>query len=404
MENREIEWSDNIQSTDELRDEIAFQSWDIAILDSRLWWRQEAEELIGRFSIEVLYFDGDFVEIANQVQQRLPVIDEKEEEFASDELHDIDPKDPDENEDGPVRYIEKKVIEREEIRVEVEVPVKTYASIPNKLCFFLSLSPRSGATFIASNLAAAIATRQLFCTLLESPKSRVSLYDLLNVAMKKEDYESPFKYLEKQGFFPKGRDFFYNGVSFLLNHPGYTPQVGYESIIKLLYQIRSSICLFDISSSWNNEDMLSLLPEADHIFLVIDPEPALVERMAPPEGDEEPTPECQLVNKLIELRKQKQVEAHFLINKDNEGVDHQVLKDLPFKPLVYIPYFSPDQLYRSSWKGELLYQTQSDEIEDALFPILKEIIPQEYLYIDKVEKTNFLHKIKSLKEKFTSRG
>ncbi|WNC17904.1 hypothetical protein [Brevibacillus brevis] len=396
LEAHQIEWSENIQSFDELREEMGFSSWQVAIIDSRLWWQEEAKEILSRFAVDVISFDGDFEVVINQLHDYLPEKGEESEEI--DLAPETFPEVPEED-DTPVRYIEKRVIEEKEVRIEVQVPVKTYASIPSQLCYFISLSPRSGATFLAANLAAALATRQLHCTVLEYPKGRVSLYDLLNVGVKSENYEPPYKQLKEYGFFQKGKDFFYNGISFHLNHPSFPdPKVTYEDLLKMIYQIRSSINLFDISSFWNDPDFMTLLPEADHVFLVIDPDPALIERIAPPEEGVQPTPEHSLVQRLLELHKQKQIQVHFIINKDSNGVDHKVLRELPFSVLAYIPHFEPALVYQANWKGELLYEREKDLMEQHLQGLIKQIVPPEYFYLEKPEKQGLLDRIKFFKK------
>ncbi|WP_109688853.1 hypothetical protein [Tumebacillus permanentifrigoris] len=380
-----IQWSDNLQSEVELQGHLQAGRCDILILDPTLRWSQEANELARRHGADVLLFHGDLRDTANQIVRRIaPLLEASEEP-----LQPVRPTPPEAEEyDGPVRIIERekiveveKIIEKERIverQVRVAVPVHSYVSMQSKVCMFLNLTPRAGATFVTTTLATAVANRNLHCTLVEHPGNRPTLYDHLNVADLMPNYRPPFHVLE-YGALKKEAQLLYEGIAMYLNHPQLpNGDVSAEEITKLVYELRHSPFIFYDASFAQEGFDADIFDEFDHVFLVVDPEPVLLQRIMPPTDGAPPTEEYLLVRDLLRLEEEGKLRLHIVVNRDNAGVDQRLLLQcLPKKPLAHIPALSTKQLYKAAWEARLI--EVDDELDGSLMPILELLVPENFL-------------------------
>lgn len=358
---------------------------EILILDPTLWWSQEANELARRYRVEVLLFHGDLRDTANQVVRRIAPLLEAEEA----PIEPVRPVPTEEDEyQGPVRIIEKekiveveKIIEKERIverHVKVAVPVHSYVSMQSQVCMFMNLTPRAGATFLATTLATAIAKRTLHCTLIEHPGNRPSLYDHVNVMDLKPEYRPPFHVLE-YGNLKKEAELLYEGIAMYLNHPQMpNGDVSAEEVKKLIYELRHSPFIFYDASFTKEGFEMEIFDEFDHVFLVLDPDPVLLQRLMPPAPGAPPTEEYLMLRDLIKLEEQGEIQLHLVINRFTSGVDQRLLLQcLPKKPLANIPAQSTKALYKAAWEARLL--EVDDELDGALLPILELLVPSNFL-------------------------
>lgn len=72
FDNSNIEWEEFLADLDQLQDKIAYSEYDLAIVDEKIWWRDEAVSLLERRGVEVVEFKGDFEDILKLVQERIP--------------------------------------------------------------------------------------------------------------------------------------------------------------------------------------------------------------------------------------------------------------------------------------------------------------------------------------------
>lgn len=387
-----IEWSENLASADELQYLLSSGRHDLIILDPTLWWSQEASELAKRHNVEIVLFFGDLRDVGNLIVRRIaPLLEAKDEPVGP-----LRPVDPDEEERrGPVRIIEKekiveveKIIEKERIverQVKVAVPVHSYVSMQSKVCLVMNLTPRAGATFVASTLASAITSRSLHCTLVEHPANRPTLYDHLNVADLSPEYKPPFHVLG-HGALKKESELLYEGIAMYLNHPGMpNGEISQEEIRELIYELRHSpIILYDATfqPEFMTEDVLR---EFDHVFLVVDPDPVLLQRLLPPSEGRQATEEYYFLKELMMLQDEGHLDLHVVVNKDTSGVDHKLLNQcLPDKPLTHIGAQSVKNLYKAAWEARFL--EIDDELDGQLMPILRLLIPENFLRANEEEK------------------
>jgi hypothetical protein len=378
-----LEWSEHLESAAELRECLAEGRHDLFILDPGLWWSQEAGELASRHGVETVLFHGDIREVGNLIVRRIaPLLEAREET-----IEPIKPLTPEGEGRGPVRIIEKekiveveKVIEKERIverQVKVAVPVHSYVSMQSRLCLILNLTPRAGATFLATTLATAVAARQLHCTLFEHPTNRIALYDHLNVAEHLPEYRPALETYDT-GALKKDSEFLYQGIAMYLNHPGYPYQeTDPEEITKLLYQLRHSPYIF-YDASYHGESLVpELLAEFDDIFVVVEPDPVLLQRLMQPDAGPS-SEEYQLLQELLGMEEAGHFSLHLVVNKNNAGVDQKLLQEcLPKKPLAILPMQSAKAVSQAAWEARLI--EIDDELEDQLMPILKRIVPENFL-------------------------
>lgn len=78
-EDREIEWH-FITELDELREEISIANYDLVILDERIWWLDECKNLLEmQPKAHTVYFAGNFSEVFDQVNEKIEMLEEKDE-------------------------------------------------------------------------------------------------------------------------------------------------------------------------------------------------------------------------------------------------------------------------------------------------------------------------------------
>jgi hypothetical protein len=379
----QLDWSDNLDSMSQLEPLLTAGGADLFVLDPRLWWSQEANELARRHGVQVLLFNGNLRDVCNLILVRIAPLLE-----GQGERPQAIPQQPmSSTPDAPVQIIEReKIVEKERIiekekivEKKVAVPVHSYVSIPSQLCLVLNLTPRAGATFLSATLSAAIAARNLHVTLIEHPRNRAALYDQLNVSQLRTDYRPPLEVLEQNGLIKKESELFHKGISMYLNHPEIENRaVTFENIMRFIYQVRYAPIIFYDASFCDDEHMYELTSEFDQVFVVIDPDPVLIQRMMPPAAEIKPTREYQLLEHLVNLDRNNQCKLHLIVNRDNPGIDRRILEQcLPKKPLAYIPCYDPKVMYRAAWDAQLPFEP---EMERDIMPVLREVLPEAFLF------------------------
>lgn len=281
-----------------------------------------------------------------------------------------------------------------EIVKEKIVQVTKYVEVvlPSTFCIFISLTPRAGGTFLSSNLAVEISKRDIACSFYELPTNRPVIFDQLKIWNRDKPYIPGITQLETDGFISKENELSYQGVNWYINHPeDKSPQTTYEMLIRLLNQSRdSTVTLLDISSAADNPVVQDIMSEATHIFLVIDPDPVLIERIGPNSTNDKAkeTPEYNLLQRLVQMENRSKASVNLIVNKMNNGVDRKTLETvLPIKPIAYIPYFSPEDVYRASWEG-MFYSEIATDLDHNLLPIMKEILSID-IQAKKARKSSF---------------
>lgn len=279
------------------------------------------------------------------------------------------------NEVELARQDKVKEVVREKV---VEVTKYVEVVLPTTFCVFLNLTPRAGGTFLSSNLAVEIAKRDIACSFYELPTNRAVIFDHLKIWSREKPYIPGITQLEIDGFISKENILSYQKVNWYINHPEKsTSDTTYEMLVRLLNQSRdSTVTILDISSAADNPLAQDILAEATHIFLVIDPDPVLIERIGPNSTQDKAkeTSEYRLLQRLVEMETRSKTSVNLIVNKMNNGVDKKTLESvLPIKPIAYIPYFSAADVYRASWEGKFFSEKGAD-MDRNLVPIMKELL------------------------------
>lgn len=256
-----------IDSIDMLRDSIIYNEYDLAIVDEKIDYKDEAIQLFKKRGIKGLLFKGDFKEIEEKVKgfKGTQVVREEVQE---------------ENKEENVRIVNREIEVVKEVPViheivkekEIEVIREKYSSIASKSIGVVNLNIHAGATFISLNLAKLISEHEIITTLMQTHKGR--LYEELGLENKINDFYS-FHHTIYEGKRIEGnKSNIYKNISFIVPSDLYDiPNWDYGNMLKLLYSpVKNSLInIVDIGSEISEEYAQEVLNEMDMIIGVIDP-------------------------------------------------------------------------------------------------------------------------------------
>ncbi len=405
IDSEKINWEDNIKDIDDLREMFVFNTnFNLAIVDIKIFWKDEAVELLEKFNVPILYFEGDYEEIINKVLKVIPkepVIEEVPEE--KEEV----PED-----DRPVRYIEKPIYIEKTREVEVPRYKEIYTSIPKKTIFVGNLSKRAGSTFISTNLARMLSYNNILSLVIEHPLSAPYLFDYVGIytkLQKLKDSEEDIIYYSYQHEISKGKkiekdkEFIDDGIIWMAADPREEKikEFDYYKMMKLLYATKKpNITIFDCGDKLSDTKTKELYSEADMILVIIDPMPSDI------------LLNMKLLEEYIALKEDKGFPIEFVINKYTDGIKLKDLKDiLDIKPLSYIPAIDTELIHREIYKLRLPFDNEDikSELENPLYYILNKFIPAEYWTNTEIKQkenifTTFKNLITKSKEKLKDKG
>lgn len=282
-----------------------------------------------------------------------------------------------------IGYIEE--TKEKEIKEKI-VKVEKFSFMKKSTVAFASLTPCSGSSFLALNLAKA-ASSFINTSLIEIGNKNVSFYCDLDIKNKFENYNKEFVFYHDK-----------------LKNSSFNGEIGNEleniHYIVMDPQIKSG-------EEWSNIDTLTLLNHCrniscnvvdlntlddvdinifDLIFLVIDPSPTNIHR----------------AKKDIEKYKEFK-NAKFIINKFSKEINSrkkEILEFIEVEPL-FLPFIEGDHIYEIFYKDRY-EDTQEKFLRSKDFnKILKMIIPEEIIKSKTKKKKaafSFWNKKKELKE------
>lgn len=164
------EWEEFLNTLDELQDNIVNCDYDLAIVDEKVWWKDEAISLFKKKGIEIEYFTGDFQDIIDSVQKKCvpdPV---------PEEIPDYNPSDNSDHDDhnlitsippSRVQYIYKDV----PVEKVVEKVVLKSRNIKQELFSVLSIDDSNMRDSFSCNMSA---------LLTKEPDTRTLIVDMTN--------------------------------------------------------------------------------------------------------------------------------------------------------------------------------------------------------------------------------
>lgn len=74
-----IEWEEYLSDLENLQEKIVYSEYDLAIIDEKIWWRDEAINLLEQKGVEIIEFNGNFEEVIKLLTDKIP--NEIEEDF-----------------------------------------------------------------------------------------------------------------------------------------------------------------------------------------------------------------------------------------------------------------------------------------------------------------------------------
>lgn len=365
----DFEIENNVQSLEELKQKLIFGDYDIAIIDKRLWWFADAQELFEKRDITVHIFDGDFDKLDNELSQYKVEVEERIQEDPIQQQKS-------EEDDRPIRYIEKEKIVYKERTVEVPVIQSLYAGMANCKIGIINITPRAGASFVTMNLARALSSYDIMTAVVEPPKEQPYYFITTGLEQrlsKKEvsaDFYSYPHEIAEGNILHKGKETIEDGIIWIIPDPRreLIEQWDEQMMFKLLYANRTaSITIVDLGSEFNNHSNEELLKEFDIILAIIDPLPS--EMINSQKRFED-------IYKLME----KGYRVELIINKFNPGVKKNELSDfLKHEPTMYIPSFKLEDIYEAIYDCKLPYDNERIglEFKKAVFPLLNELVPEQ---------------------------
>lgn len=404
------EFGPHVVDLDNLKELMTFFKPTVGVIDERLWWAQDAKALFTLLDIPIIEFTGDFEQTTKLFCNFASKLVEDNTDFTAEEIAITNQET--ETTFKPEYDLTKKVdmvlpkvnsvvdinaasAEQPKVvitKVEEKIKyVSRYAAIPSQLIVVGSLFNRAGATFVTSNLARAISSYNLLTTVIEAPCNRPYLYDAMAIDSKVEEYYSWCHDIIASGSVKRSNEYQENGVSWVLLHPELLPinEFSYEQYMKLIYSVkRVPFILFDIGTSWLDPGIQNVLSQADHILMILDPDPVLLNRTIPVEKDGRvafKTEEVNIIDKIAKLHVEEKIPFDFVVNKMTPGVDKSIIKEAIFKePVTYIPAFDAEKIYRTLWEGNLLYDDPVIQqiLDNCFYSILKNFVPGQYLLKD----------------------
>ena len=160
-----------------------------------------------------------------------------------------------------------------------------------------------------------------------------------------------------------------------------------DQIYKLIYSVKSTITLLDVSGRWQDEAVKELCKNADEILFIVDGYP--MKRNTP----------AAVQNKqiLAELERSGRT-VHIIANRDIQDRRHsdreEWIRSLPRPPLCIIPELPYEEHIKAIWKGELLQDREDhqDGLLTAFYPLIHRLIPAQSIQLPR-QKQNLLMRV-----------
>lgn len=280
------------------------------------------------------------------------------------------------------------------------------SGVSAKLVIIGSLSSRAGSSFLTGNLAAALAAKGISTAVAEFPVNIPHYYDALFLSKEAGGcYISWPHEIQKGNRIVKDEMFSRFGVTWMAVDPTLNPIVEWTGAhtMQLVFSLKEFPVIFlDVSTNWTHPGIRAVLPQADRIYLVVDPDPVLLDRTVNNNGTFEVsgadrlTQEFKTVHFLTELEDAQNCNISVIINKFTKYVDGRQIS-LPFNGKLYFPHMDPDEVYRALWEGELLYcrQDYKNLFDSSLSIIIKELESMEVSLLPKGQ-DSLVNRLKSV--------
>lgn len=279
------------------------------------------------------------------------------------------------------KVVNKNVIKRN-YQVQITNHTEKIVGIPVKKKLIMIGSPnhRSGSTFISHLLARALTQMGVTVTYVESPFSKAYTFDRFTGQQFADDYRSKFyqfsKYID-----PKLRSVFewtIEDIDIICKHPTNEPvyageEVSFDNLIKVLFSSQATVTIMDVGTDWEYELFQDVFDIADHAYFIIEPDIPSIQYL-----EESKKESVQFLLKQMENEKTLLIGNHF----EKRMLSNQLIKALYSEKMVtHFPTFSTADVFQAQYDGVFLndYKDYQKRIEPYVEPLLKQILPQEFI-------------------------
>lgn len=372
-ERKNVEWEDFIYDLDDIKSKFTVTDFDLAVIDTRLWWNDDAIEFFNRRNIQVVLFQGDFEEVLKQLYQICSLENDPEKEKVNIENQVLD------SGTEIMPQIKEKIVEKS-VRVEVPVYKSVYAGLTNQLILVANLSKRAGSTFLTLNLAKLLSNLKILTSVIEPPIDKPYIFDTvgLDVRIKKSNStkESGFisfpHIIAENRTITRDKETIEDGILWLVadSRKPLIKSWDYYKMMKLIYASKkASINLVDCGSNLEHESLKPIISEADLVLVLVDPLPT----------------ECMqnedLLNELFNMKKSG-IPVEFVVNRWTSGVNKEELIDfLKVTPLATLPAIDLKYIHEAIYNYRIPFENKTVEetFSKPFYQIIKKFIPADML-------------------------
>ncbi|OBZ15885.1 hypothetical protein A8L34_27965 [Bacillus sp. FJAT-27264] len=300
------------------------------------------------------------------------------------------------------RLLETQKQEPDQIQVEVEVEgPERYIAIPQKFIIVGGLYQGVGVTFLGMILARLLDSMNIETLFMEFPRNDPYLFYRLG-GQKKVSSDYSFYYSQMLDL-PKGtsaarEEWVERNITWMPADPEKGPLLtwGNDDMRKAVYRSKQTITILDIGTAWMDPALEDVLAQAHHILLLCGPDPA---KMASAKGRE-----------IVQMLRSQKYEAKLIANyvpdppiaKTREWLAHA--EEFSFPLLCSYPCLDHQLNIQSIWSGQTPLDLDEDLLYESynhLMPILKTIIPQQFIIEHKPRGGGFFQRFKKKNKKVT---
>lgn len=364
-----LELEEFIPNLEALQSNIAIKHYDIAVIDEKLSWKEEALDLLNKKGTSIILFKGNFKKTISEIYNKMPG-------SACDEASS------NKNTETLSPYPNLNYYKNSTLHAIEENPTKAgpalFNGIENKLIIVGSLSHGAGSTFLSINLAKALTDLKIRTSVMEPPINEPTLFYYLGLDKKLATkctgntfYSYP--HLINGGLKPpKNKETIIDNIVWLIQNPmeGAIDNWDHLKTIMLLDSSkRSPINIIDAGVNYSHESIEPLICAADLLLIVLNP------------ISHELRKNKDKINELIKLKKGG-LQVLFIVNYYTPSITKKDLS-LYFKniPLIYIPAIKTKYIQEAANKQvvPLAHPKISQMLFNPISEIVKNIIPVEVL-------------------------
>ncbi|MEK5081034.1 hypothetical protein MKX73_19095 [Solibacillus sp. FSL W7-1436] len=356
---------ENITTVELLKDFIEFYEADLYILDAAVPNVSEMKTLLEKSNKKYVYVEA--------IKEITPTIEEK---FGEEQIE--------EKEILPQAVIAELPNHKHKpriIEIEKEVVVSKYRTVPKKVILIGSLYSNAGSTIVATNLARALAEREVDVTYIENPIAEPNMYDFLQVHTAYPEYVDLGNEIINDRFPKNYEPYFHKGINWVLNDPRNkrNESITFEHLTLMKQFVEATVVIYDISNYMDHPEIIKLARIANEIILVAE---------ANPIKNEYHFTNPDRTKNVVTLLEKNEIDYKIFLTKTGiKGIDMKVINELLPVPatyeMTYIPY---EELIENLFKSQIYYDADTEAqlfIEEELTPLIENLLPIEIAKLKK---------------------